>query len=166
MTNKYDVLLLEEMGKENKYFPIDTIKAEAALIHDDWRQKFKRILNKGFKQLDGSIEIPIHVLNFDEKELINRYTQSKKTSDGFEVYYIQSALVKYHKQVIADDYDQLSAEQQHINDRLAYYKLSQLETDKSCANDSLINKITSGIARNEYLDTVQNIWHAIVLEVQ
>lgn len=157
MSNKYDVLLLEEMSKEDKYFPIDTIKTEAALIHDEWRQKFKRILNKGFKQLDGSVEIPIHVLNFDEKELIDRYTQSKKTSDGFEVYYMQSALVKYHKQVIADDYDQLTAEQQHINDRLAYYKLIKLEAGKSCANDSLINKITNGIARNEYLDTVQNI---------
>jgi len=155
--NKYDCILVEEMTKDKKFFPMEMIKDEAKQIHDAWSSKFKRILKKGFKHCDESIEIPIHLLNFEEKELINRYTQSKKTADGFEVYYIQPALVKYHNQVTSEAYEHLTAEQQHINDRLAYYKLLDTNTVKNCANDNNIKNGTSNIAKNEYLQAMSNI---------
>lgn len=153
-TNKYDYILVEEMTKDKKYFPMEMIKDEAKKIHDAWCCKFRRILKKGFKQYDESVEIPIHVLNFDEKMLINNYTQARKNTDGFKFYYIQPALVKYHDQVTSEAYEQLTAEQQHINDRLAYYKLLDRDKEKNCANDNNINTVTE---KNEYLKTMSNI---------
>ena len=156
-SNKYDYILVEEMTKDKKYFPIEMIKNEAEKIHDKWRGKFKRILKKGFKLYDESIEIPTHSLSVDEKELIENYTQIKKTTDGFEVYYLQPAFVKYHNQVTNEAYEQLTAEQQHINDRLAYYKLLDTDTVKNCANDNNIKNCSSNIAKNEYLQAMSNI---------
>jgi len=155
-SNKYDYLLVNMMAEQGKFFPLAMIKKEGVKIHNTWRKKFNNILKKGFKLLDEGIEIPTHLLNEEEKEILERYTHSKKKNDGFEVYSLQSTIVKYHKQVINESYDELTPEQQHINDRLAYYNIS--ESQNCCANDKkFINTVTDDIEKNEYLKTMSNI---------